>query len=90
MADRPSYAPTSLKESFEGHGKASQEQPQEQSTNTMSDKKTVWKKNQPVKHQKYGIGTIENIDVKVTGEIHIMVKFKHSTKKIVAEFLQRL
>lgn len=50
----------------------------------------AWKKNQPVKHQKYGIGTIENIDVKATGEIHLMVKFKHSTKKIVAEFLQRL
>jgi DNA helicase-2/ATP-dependent DNA helicase PcrA len=49
-----------------------------------------WKKNQPVKHQKYGIGTIESIEEKATGDIHLSVRFKVGVKKIVAQFLQRL
>ncbi len=49
-----------------------------------------WKKNQPVKHTKYGIGTIQEIEEKTSGETHITVKFKNSVKKIVAQFLQRL
>lgn len=51
---------------------------------------TKWKKNQPVKHTKYGIGTIQEIEEKTSGETHITVKFKNSVKKIIAQFLQRL
>ena len=51
---------------------------------------TTWRKNQPVKHVKYGIGTIQEIEEKSTGEVHITVRFKASVKKIVAQFLQRL
>jgi len=50
----------------------------------------VWKKNQPVKHAKYGIGTIENIEEKTTGDIHLTVRFKIGVKKIVAQFVQRV
>lgn len=49
-----------------------------------------WKKNQPVKHAKYGVGTIQEIEEKTNGEMHITVRFKNSVKKIVSQFLQRL
>lgn len=51
---------------------------------------STWKKNQPVKHAKYGIGTVESIEEKTTGETYLSVKFKTGVKKIVAQFLQRL
>jgi hypothetical protein len=51
---------------------------------------SIWKKNQPVKHTKYGIGTVESIEEKTTGETYLSVKFKAGVKKIVAQFLQRL
>jgi len=51
---------------------------------------TTWRKNQPVKHTKYGIGTVQEIEEKTSGEMHITVRFKTSVKKIVAQFLQRL
>ncbi|HSC25461.1 MAG TPA: UvrD-helicase domain-containing protein [Candidatus Babeliales bacterium] len=51
---------------------------------------STWKKNQPVKHQKYGIGTIQDIEEKSTGETHLIIKFKTGPKKIVAQFVQRL
>lgn len=50
----------------------------------------AWRKNQPVKHVKYGVGTIQEIEEKGNGETHITVRFKNSVKKIVAQFLQRL
>ncbi len=51
---------------------------------------SVWKKNQPVKHAKYGIGTIQDIEEKASGDIHLEIKFKIGVKKIVAQFVQRL
>lgn len=51
---------------------------------------TSWKKNQPVKHAKYGIGTIQEIEEKTTGDTHLTVRFKIGVKKIVAQFVQRL
>ena len=51
---------------------------------------TSWKKNQPVKHQKYGVGTVQEIEEKTSGEIHLTVLFRAGTKKIVSQFLQRL
>ena len=49
-----------------------------------------WKKNQPVKHVKYGVGTIQDIEEKTTGDTHLTVKFKAGVKKIVAQFLQKI
>jgi DNA helicase II / ATP-dependent DNA helicase PcrA len=51
---------------------------------------STWRKNQPVKHTKYGIGTVQEIEEKTSGEMHITVRFKIGIKKIVAQFLQRL
>ena len=51
---------------------------------------SIWKKNQPVKHVKYGIGTIQEIEKKATGDTHLTVRFKVGIKKIVAKFVQRL
>ena len=53
-------------------------------------KTTSWRKNQPVSHKKYGVGTIESIEEKTTGDIYLSVRFKIGIKKIVAQFLQRL
>ncbi|HLJ31434.1 MAG TPA: UvrD-helicase domain-containing protein [Candidatus Babeliales bacterium] len=49
-----------------------------------------WRKNQPVKHAKYGIGTVESIEEKGTGDIHLTVRFKIGVKKIVAQFVQKI
>lgn len=51
---------------------------------------SAWKKNQPVKHAKYGVGTIQEIEEKATGDTHLTVRFKVGVKKIVAQFVQRL
>jgi DNA helicase-2/ATP-dependent DNA helicase PcrA len=51
---------------------------------------TSWKKNQPVKHAKYGIGTIQDIEEKTNGDIHLSIKFKIGLKKIVAQFVQKI
>jgi DNA helicase II / ATP-dependent DNA helicase PcrA len=51
---------------------------------------TSWKKNQPVKHAKYGIGTIQDIEEKTNGDIHLSIKFKIGLKKIIAEFIQKI
>jgi len=61
-----------------------------QNDTTTTNKSSTWKKNQPVKHQKYGVGTIQEIEEKTSGETHITVRFKNSVKKIIAQFLQRL
>jgi DNA helicase-2/ATP-dependent DNA helicase PcrA len=53
-------------------------------------KNASWKKNQPVKHKKYGVGTIQDIEEKTSGETHLIIRFKTGTKKIVAQFIQRL
>lgn len=66
--------------------------PTKQINHEIAEKKlySSWKKNQPVKHAKYGIGTIENIEEKTTGDIHLTVRFKIGVKKIVAEYVQKL
>jgi DNA helicase-2/ATP-dependent DNA helicase PcrA len=50
----------------------------------------TWKKNQPVKHAKYGIGTVQDIEEKTNGDIHLSIKFKIGLKKIIAEFIQKI
>lgn len=53
------------------------------------DNKTAatWKKNQPVKHQKFGIGIIQKIEHKGNATYHITARFKSGIKKIDAKFL---
>lgn len=51
---------------------------------------TTWRKNQPVKHEKYGVGTVQEIEEKGSGDTYITVRFKVSVKKILAQFLRRL
>lgn len=47
-----------------------------------------WKKNQPVIHKKYGMGTIKIIEQKSNGKTYISVLFKSGIKKILADYLQ--
>ena len=56
----------------------------------MTNNKSIWRKNQPVKHEKYGVGTVQEIEEKDTQTTYITVRFKTSIKKILANFLQRL
>ena len=57
---------------------------------TPINSKSSWRKNQPVKHEKYGIGTIQEIEEKNAETTYLTVRFKASIKKILAQFLQRL
>jgi hypothetical protein len=50
----------------------------------------LWKKNQPVQHTKYGVGTIQDVEEKSSGDTYLTVKFKLTVKKILAQFLQKL
>ena len=93
----PAFAPSSAK-SYGGHGKASSDMSSNRSEGgskpekikEAGSKSTTWRKNQPVKHVKYGVGTVHEIEEKTSGETHITVRFKIGLKKIVAQFLQRL
>ncbi|HLW73021.1 MAG TPA: UvrD-helicase domain-containing protein [Candidatus Babeliales bacterium] len=76
------YIPTFVKPS-------SSTQAAEQTSEDKSKNK-MWKKNQPVKHAKYGVGTVQEIEEKATGDTHLTVRFKIGVKKIVAQFVQRL
>ena len=44
------------------------------------NRSTTWRKNQPVKHVKYGVGTVHEIEEKTSGEMHITVRFKIGLK----------
>ncbi len=48
------------------------------------------KKNQPVKHVKFGVGIVEDIEKKTDGTINITVRFKDGSKKIASNFLQTI
>ncbi len=46
-------------------------------------------KHQPVKHTKYGVGLVQNIE-KSGDDMYVTVKFQAGVKKIVARFLQKV
>lgn len=48
---------------------------------------TAWKKNQPVHHKTFGIGTIQAIEQKNDNRLFITARFKSGIKKIDAQFL---
>jgi len=45
---------------------------------------------QPVEHEKFGIGLVEEIEVKGTGVTYLTVKFKTGKKKLDSQFLKSL
>lgn len=47
-----------------------------------------WKPNQPVMHEKYGMGVIQKVETKSDDTIYVTAKFKAGIKKIVSKFLQ--
>ncbi len=47
-----------------------------------------WKPNQPVMHEKYGMGVIQKVETKTDDTLYITAKFKTGIKKIVSKFLQ--
>lgn len=51
---------------------------------------TRWKKNQPVKHVKFGIGTVQKVEKKANNKVFVQVRFKTGVKKIDAQFLKTL
>lgn len=66
------------------------QQSTEQRTTSTTPNNTSWKRNQPVKHAKYGIGTVQDIEEKTNGDIHLSIQFKIGLKKIVAQFVQKI
>jgi len=48
-----------------------------------------YKKNQPVKHQKFGIGLVQKVEKKAD-RIYLSVKFNCGTKKLDAKFVKRI
>lgn len=50
----------------------------------------TWRLHQPVQHEKFGIGTVEEIEDHGDGTMYIRAKFKSGSKKISANFLKPL
>ncbi len=57
-------------------------------TPVITSKATGWRKNQPVKHQTFGIGIIKNVERKGEDTVYITAEFKLGVKKVDAKFLQ--
>jgi DNA helicase-2/ATP-dependent DNA helicase PcrA len=55
----------------------------------LSASSAVWKKNQSVKHIKFGIGIIQNVETKA-GNTTYTINFKSGQKKINAKFLEKI
>jgi DNA helicase-2/ATP-dependent DNA helicase PcrA len=47
-----------------------------------------WKKNQPVTHAQFGVGIIQEIELRRNGKLYITANFKSGTKKIESSFLK--
>lgn len=69
--------------------RSSQTKPATPSCDTSSSHNSVWRKNKPVKHAKYGLGLVEKTEEK-NGDIYVTVKFKTGIKKIVSGFLESI
>ena len=55
-----------------------------------STKKNIYKKNQTVRHAKYGVGIIQKIEKQSATVTYVTVQFKSGTKKIVDRFLTQI
>lgn len=49
-----------------------------------------WKKNQPVMHTTFGVGTIQEVERKKDGKLYITAQFKSGIKKIESSFLKTI
>ena len=49
-----------------------------------------WRKNQTVKHEKFGMGLVKSVEEKSSKKTYLTVQFKSGTKKIDAKFVQRI
>ena len=47
-----------------------------------------WKKNQPVCHEKFGVGIIQDIELRANGNTYLQVKFKIGSKKLDSQFVK--
>ena len=50
--------------------------------------KAGFKKNQPVIHEKFGVGIVQDIELRANGNTYLEVKFKTGTKKLDASFVK--
>lgn len=48
----------------------------------------LWKKNQPVSHPKFGLGIVEDVELRPNGATYLQVKFKSGSKKLEASFVK--
>ena len=55
---------------------------------TLNNKASTWKKNQPVTHTKFGIGIIQDIELRANGKTYLQIKFKTGNKKIESDFVK--
>ena len=53
-----------------------------------SERTGLWKKNQPVMHDKFGLGIVQDIELRANGTTILQVKFKSGSKKIDASFIR--
>jgi DNA helicase-2/ATP-dependent DNA helicase PcrA len=57
------------------------------SVTTTTPTNSPWKKNQPVKHAKFGLGVIKNVETRAQDTV-LEISFKSGTKKIAAQFVE--
>jgi DNA helicase-2/ATP-dependent DNA helicase PcrA len=62
----------------------------EKESDTVSQIKNNWRKNQPVSHAVFGIGVVQDVEIKGESKIYITAKFKTGTKKLDSEFLTKI
>ena len=58
-------------------------------TRPASSNNSPWRRNQPVRHQKFGVGIVKAIQQKTKGW-HLTVQFRAGTKKVDSKFLSRV
>jgi DNA helicase-2/ATP-dependent DNA helicase PcrA len=61
-----------------------------QAATTSSTVRRIFKVNQPVAHETFGMGIIQSIETKSDGSLFLTVKFKTTTKKILSSFVKAL
>ncbi len=47
----------------------------------------IFKKNQPVSHEKFGVGIVQDIELRANGATYLQIKFKSGIKKLDANFV---
>lgn len=63
--------------------------PQKTTNTQKKEEYEGFKPMQPVKHQKYGLGIVQNQEYRSDGSLSVTVHFKDGVKKILARFLEK-